>query len=207
MVNAAGDVVTGQAATGRLIVNPGDTILSAWGNTTFDQTVECFASAADRDAQWPTPQDGAVAYLADSGTVWLRRLGIWKSFPLGYLTSATGPANQIDAGATWVTIVTVSFPVTAGRRYRVAGYANGTQQTAAGSATRYQIQDDQGGVQSLAYLTNLPLAATLLGSTNYLYVPTSTKTATINLAAAAAAGVLRSLNNTCTLLAEDIGTV
>jgi hypothetical protein len=66
-----------RAATGRLTVNPGDQIVSTWGNTTFDQTMEVFDTAAQRDAQWATPHDGALAYTLDTQTAWLRRSGAW----------------------------------------------------------------------------------------------------------------------------------
>ena len=65
-------------AGGRLVVAPGQTITSAWGNTTHDQTVLVFANAADRDNQWTAPHEGALCYLLDqhrqyqySGTAWV----------------------------------------------------------------------------------------------------------------------------------------
>ena len=77
--NQAGDDIGLLATTGRLVVNPGDVIASTWGNTTYDQTVQAYTSAADRDSQWPTPKDGAAAYTADTGTLWVRRAGAWVS--------------------------------------------------------------------------------------------------------------------------------
>ena len=113
LVNAAGDEVTPYASTGRLIVNPGDVIASVWGNTTYDQTVNCFDTAAARDSQIPTPHDGAVAYTIDTTTLWLRRAGAWVAVLAGpqfrygaryALAATTSPATvnqtqQLNLGA------------------------------------------------------------------------------------------------------------
>lgn len=55
----------------------GAPVLSTWGNEIRDRTVQPFASAAERSAQWPTPPEGATSYLRDldvfqvyDGTVW-----------------------------------------------------------------------------------------------------------------------------------------
>jgi hypothetical protein len=105
--NEAGELVgPGQLATGRLSVNPGDEIQSVWGNTTFDQTMQCYASAADRDAQWAAPHDGALAYTVDTGTGWLRKAGAWVGFTSRYpSTVARSTALTLPATAsTWVIV-------------------------------------------------------------------------------------------------------
>lgn len=57
----------------------GADILTTWGNEIRDRTAQVFASAAERDAQWPAPPDGAISYTADTGTLWLRRAGAWSA--------------------------------------------------------------------------------------------------------------------------------
>lgn len=95
-----------RAATGRLTVKPGDTIVSTWGNTTYDQTMEVFDSAAQRDAQWATPHDGALAYTLDTQTSWMRRAGAWTGFaspPQPPVTTGTTVQSFTDAaGDVWV---------------------------------------------------------------------------------------------------------
>ena len=99
--NTLGEVVEvvdddqGRRATapGRLVVVSGQTIASAWGNTTYDQTTQVFATAADRSNQWPAPNDGAMSYLADTGTPWQYRAGAWHGIPLGYMASGYGPVG------------------------------------------------------------------------------------------------------------------
>jgi hypothetical protein len=99
-----------RAATGRLTVNPGDTIVSTWGNTTFDQTMEVFDTAAARDSQWATPHDGALAYTLDTQTAWLRRSGAWIAlYPPAVSLRDTGHARvyrnaafTATAGATFL---------------------------------------------------------------------------------------------------------
>jgi hypothetical protein len=65
-------------ATGRRTVAPGQDIASDWGNTVWDQSVQQFASAADRSTQFPAPKAGAVSWLDDvkqletyNGTAWV----------------------------------------------------------------------------------------------------------------------------------------
>ncbi|MGY4645883.1 hypothetical protein [Cellulomonas sp. URHB0016] len=66
-------------ATGRKTVVVGQVIDPVtWGNPLWDQSVQTFASAADRTAQFPAPLKGAKTYLEDvarwegwDGTRWV----------------------------------------------------------------------------------------------------------------------------------------
>ncbi|HEY2303247.1 MAG TPA: hypothetical protein VGH66_15210 [Acidimicrobiales bacterium] len=87
-----------RASTGRLVVHPGDVIASVWGNTTYDQTVQVYDTAAARDSQWPTPKDGAVCYTVDTGTLWLRRAGAWVAIGARY--GARYTAGNVTSPAT-----------------------------------------------------------------------------------------------------------
>ena len=69
--------VSALAATGRLVTAPGQTIASAWGNTTYDQTTNVFTSAADRDAQWTAPKEGARCFLLDTHLQYIRHTAGW----------------------------------------------------------------------------------------------------------------------------------
>lgn len=99
LVNVAGDVVTPYASTGRLRVNPGDVIASVWGNTTYDQTVQAYDTPAARDAQWPTPKDGAASYTVDTATLWLRLAGGWVAIVARYGARYTAGAVTSPATA------------------------------------------------------------------------------------------------------------
>jgi hypothetical protein len=57
----------------------GADIVTTWGNEIRDRTAQVFATAAERDAQWPAPPDGAVSYTADTAALWLRRAGAWAA--------------------------------------------------------------------------------------------------------------------------------
>ena len=129
LINEAGLEVSAFAAGGRLIVHPGDTILSSWGNATYDQTVQTYSSTADRDAQWPTPKDGAVCVTLDTNTVWIRQSGLWvnvwtgtrpPSAPRGTLAQAAAVANSASTttSVAWVTAPAVTVDGT--RRVRVS---------------------------------------------------------------------------------------
>ena len=113
LYNAAGEVLidltdpgrpVALAAAGRLVA-PGQPVASAWGNTTFDQTQNVFQSAADRDAQWPAPKDGARCFTLDKGYEWVRRAGVWVD-PAGYWIQAWQAIYTASAGG----IVTGNYP-------------------------------------------------------------------------------------------------
>jgi hypothetical protein len=96
VLNVTGEDITGLAAAGRVVVNPGDIVASDWGNLVYGQSVNVFASAADRDTQWPTPPDGAICYTQAEPALWVRRAGQWA--PMG--SSGQAP---VAAGAAFTT--------------------------------------------------------------------------------------------------------
>lgn len=122
-------IVRAAAPNGRLVVAPGQTIASAWGNTTYDQTLQTFASAADRTNQWPAPNEGAQSWLVDTRTPWIYRNGVWRAMPLGFVGQATGPATTTTFTAN-ATIASLVVAMVAGRRYRFTGYGTGSITTA-----------------------------------------------------------------------------
>jgi hypothetical protein len=119
--NEAGQlVVPGQQATGRLVVNPGDEIQSVWGNTTYDQTMQVYASVTDRDSQWTAPHDGALAYTIDTQSAWLRRAGAWVLIvPPRYasIVSRTTAMNTSATAGTWTMVVCNSVVADPGNLY------------------------------------------------------------------------------------------
>lgn len=216
LVNAAGDevptetdpagIVRAAAPNGRLVVAAGQTIASAWGNTTYDQTMQTFASAADRTNQWPAPNDGALSWLVDTRTPWVFRAGAWRGIPLGYLATATGPASQVDCGTALVTIVSLSFPVVLGRRYRLTALINGNTITAAGAPTA-KFSDDQAAGQNMMSANSTPAGTNVNVWGSYFFTPNSTRTAVVTLQAAqGGAGALRCTPPYSQMFAEDIGS-
>jgi hypothetical protein len=90
--------------TGRKQIAPGQIIASAgWGNPLWDQSVQCFNSAADRAAQYPTPHAGAITWLEDRGRLekWIG--GRWEQLP---------PAAFIGNGCFLQIVPYVGQPVT-----------------------------------------------------------------------------------------------
>jgi hypothetical protein len=187
--NVAGEDINLRASTGRLIVNPGDVIASAWGNTTYDQTVQAYVSAADRDAQWPAPKDGAAAYTADSGSLWLRQSGLWKAVALGWLAGGPGGGSAVVVGSAWTPVMSLIFPVFAGRRYRVDALLNGNQSAATGNAGG-QITDDQGAAVQFASQTGLAAGQGFVRTGFWQFKATTTRTATVTMNAQVTAGTL-----------------
>ena len=77
---------------GRQQVSPGQTIQSAqWGNPVWDQSVQAFENAADRDNQFPAPQEGAVCYLAD--------VDGWTGFQNGRWVGLFGTSGRQESTA------------------------------------------------------------------------------------------------------------
>jgi hypothetical protein len=102
-------------------------ILSSWGNEVRDRSVQVFANAAERTAQWTAPPTGAVSYLVDQpGLMWVFVAGAWKApnamgIPSGgYITSATGvqipPASTIDLPS-----MAFTFTPVANRKIKITG--------------------------------------------------------------------------------------
>ena len=198
-----GNLRASAAPVGRLVVAPGQTIASAWGNTVFDQTMQTYATLGDRTNQWPAPWEGALSYLMDSHTPWLYRSGAWHPLPIGFLISGTGPPTQTDY-TVLASVVSLAAPVVSGRRYRISANLSGTQQTA--GATAIRIHDDQSLDTFIFNQAGLAASAPIVANGVALYVPTSTKTATLALQAnAATGGTLRVAANAASLFVEDIG--
>jgi hypothetical protein len=85
-------------ATGRKTVAPGQVVASDWGNTVWDQSVQTFASAADRATQFPAPKAGAVTWLDDVKRIEVFNGTAWADLPGGRYASVT-VATQVQAGA------------------------------------------------------------------------------------------------------------
>ena len=93
-------------ATGRKTVVVGQVIDPvAWGNPLWDQSVQTFASAADRLAQFPAPLKGAVTWLDDVGRLEVWNGTAWVRVPLNAPWSAwtpnwvaTGGGNALGSG-------------------------------------------------------------------------------------------------------------
>lgn len=96
------------ATRGRDSVAPGEIVASDWGNAVWDQSVQCFDSAADRNAQFPAPQAGAVTYLADQAAHFAYVGGSWRRLP-GFSSWAGGVTLTFTASATAAAVVT--FPL------------------------------------------------------------------------------------------------
>ena len=206
--NAAGDVVTPRASTGRLTVNPGDVIASVWGNTTYDQTIQAFDTPAARDAQWPTPKDGAAAYTADTGALWVRRAGAWVSPPRGLVGVATGPAAQTDVSAQTV-MVSLTVPLVAGRRYRATAQTWTIQQTSTGNpiamfADTLALLPPSGSLRLMS-LVGVAASGGAPGAGSWTFTAAASGNDTFNLTGQTSAGTLRFPANSSQITVTDIG--
>jgi hypothetical protein len=118
--NAAGQPIDLAANTGRVRVNPGDIIASAWGNLVFDQSMQAYTSDSDRNTQWPAPVDGAICYTADAAAGWLRRAGAWKGIPLGTVAQAISTTNSPSTTTNIDWFSAPSFTTPGNRRIKVS---------------------------------------------------------------------------------------
>ena len=191
---------------GRLAVAAGQTISSAWGNTTYDQTMEVFASASDRTNQWPSPNEGAQSWLMDSHTPWVYRAGAWHGIPMGYVGSTIGPATTVDGATTAANVITLAANVVASRRYRLSATIWGQQITAASTGSYFQITGLIDSAQGRFVQAAPAVSQYIMGSAVFTYTAATTGVQSWIIQAVAGAGALRTLQNQATLLLEDMGS-
>lgn len=86
-------------------VVPNAPILSSWGNTIRDRTIQYFASAAERTAQWVSPPDGAFSWLDDVAELQVYNASTWISLTAktaevltAQTTTSTAYADLATAG-------------------------------------------------------------------------------------------------------------
>jgi hypothetical protein len=99
-------------AAGRQQVAPGGIIASNWGNLVWDQSVQVFASTVDRDAQFPTPNDGALTYLEDADVFEGRVAGAWKRFTPAMLSGLNAASANQNCTTTLTDVAGMSTTLT-----------------------------------------------------------------------------------------------
>lgn len=111
----------------------GNVILAQWGNEVRDRTSQVFATAAERDAQWAAPPNGATCITLDTATQWRRLAGAWTAVQPGTVVTSTtwGASGQWQNVARVQLAALPAFTPVPGRRYVISGYATG--QVASGS--------------------------------------------------------------------------
>lgn len=111
---------------GRVQVAPGQVIQSTvWGNPLWDQSVQEFASVADRNTQYPAPHNGSVCWTAAEGQWWGYRSGVWVPMwagSAGYAASRTSAAGV--GGGTFNLLVGITVTAAPARTYLVIGEAH-----------------------------------------------------------------------------------
>jgi hypothetical protein len=122
---------------------------------------------------------------------------------LGYIIGGTNPST-VNAGATMTTVMSLTFPVVAGRRYRIDAVLNGNQQTATGLA-QGQIVDDQGGSFVFGSQPGLTAGSNIVRVGYYFFKATTTRNATISLQANTSAGTLQCSAGWSRMDASDAG--
>lgn len=191
-------------APGRLVVVSGQTIASAWGNTTYDQTTQVFATAADRANQWPAPNDGAMSYLADTGTPWQYRAGAWHGVPMGYIASGTGPAATTDCPAAGAVVASINPVLVAGRRYRISVEGYGTQILAVGNSTMRLVFGV--GYTYLTYTAAAPVSSLVMCNGLVVWLASANGPTPFSANGLATAGAMRIQANVIVMTCEDIGS-
>jgi hypothetical protein len=136
------------APVGHLVVAPGQTVASNWGNALWDQSVNAFASAADRDNQWPAPPAAAMAYTQDTRTLWQFDGTSWLTMRVNYpMELKTLAATRVDiATRTWGNCPLAAS--TQGNWTNSAGFITATR-TGFISLSIYATYSDSNGVPSV----------------------------------------------------------
>ena len=153
---------------------------------------------------------GGVAAIVAGNITDLRpgRLNITQAaVPRGTLTQVVGPAATATIAAAFTTAFSVTFPVVAGRRYKVTGQCRMQQTTLTNSTSQHQLIDDQSDVQLGGARTASAVGNTTDTVIVLAFVANSTRTATATWQASAGSGGAASVAaNGIALLVEDIGT-
>ena len=194
---------------GRNLVADGQVIDTAWGNAIADHTVQTYASFPDLLQQWPAARNGSMAYIADTDEFIQLRGGGWHRWPQGFMGQVRGPGAGVDCRPQDgpKELLRYTFPAKVNRQYLVVAYAVGTQVTKGGNIAKASIQDDQGGSQWVCHDSTLAVNSVCLGTTTYLYAPTSTKTAWVRILGegATTGGAYRFAPNSAMITITDIG--
>lgn len=143
----------------------------------------------DLHAAIDTPLD-AVAALVNAGPYG----------SVGHNTLASGVTGITNTGAN---VATVTVSVVAGRKYRVTGYAEGTQVTTTGNAV-IQLTIAAGHAEYY-YFKSAGAGETIFGDGSYLYIPGSSASVTFTVQVSTSAGTA-SISAGAFILVEDIGT-
>jgi hypothetical protein len=130
--------------------------------------------------------------------------------PRGWVASTVGPASQVNIGATQSPVLTLTAPLTAGRRYRASVNLIGSQQGAGG-------QPQSGFFDSAGYLPSgvirpvwiavtWPATAAFVGAAVYTFVATATANDTFTLnGGSGTGGTSQYAANSVQITVEDIG--
>lgn len=92
-------------------------ILSAWGNEIRDRTIQNFATAAERAAQWTAPPEGAASYLRDVDRLEIYDGTSWRVPGRAFAQIIRTAGDHVINSATWQTVFTgldLTLPAVAG---------------------------------------------------------------------------------------------
>lgn len=151
-----------------------------------------------------------ICTAAGSPGTWVAPAAPNKS-PQGWMAGAIGPSIQTDAPATATTIVQISFPVVAGRKYRVTVTTTGNQITSAASPRSYVVilsgpvtlDNPQ---NYILFVTSAAASTTLFGQAALMYTATANGTATLAFQGSTTAGAYRFSPNLSQIIVEDAGS-
>ena len=201
------------APIGRIQVGPGQIVDSDWGNTVFDQSVQTFASAADRTGQWPAPHVGAMSYLQDTNTLQVKMPAGWQS-----VTDATSSeVERFMAGTqnvgtgSWAGIGMTTTPYSAGTALTATG--NGILVNVAGRYRVWAWATITGNVNGARRAISVGPAAPAVTAAQDMRPPAGANqmsmvfAATITAAAAAMLQVYLYQDSGVTLVASSVGMI
>jgi hypothetical protein len=125
----------------------------------------------------------------------------------GMAFDAIGPGSNTDCTGSLTTIVNLAVNVVSGRKYRVAGFAIGTQVTVAGRAVVRILAGGSEIGPSVRPIDQLNAAVneTIGGYAAWRYTATSTASITFSMAGNASSGAFRVLANASQITVEDNG--
>ena len=89
----------------------GEVISSDWGNDIRDRSIQRYANLAERSATHPTPVDGDLAFMEDTGLVYVYYASAWQRIgALEEVDNSVGTSATTTTSYTSMVTVSVTIP-------------------------------------------------------------------------------------------------
>lgn len=152
-----------------------EVLAADFNNYVQNQTVPAFASTTERDAQWPSPPNGAMCVVTTGATtLYLRIAGVWyPQYPGGKITTATRTTDAGPQGPEAVFLSTGTIAPAANRSLRIEAFARSIDSSVANGVSALRIREGTTTAGTLRCEAVVAANAVNSGSSVYMAVEVS----------------------------------